>query len=158
MGGMGGPNMSSMAGPGPMGGNPNISGGQSQPQMNGSTASAIHALPASLPGQSSASLLTQKLATTQDKDARRTMLGEFIRPVSQVLQATTEKFLAVSCRSIQGQVLAGFVIPVLLLGLILAYDCMQCHVAHKTALHLGVSLHYWQSLWHVWLCTQIAGM
>ena len=88
MGGMGGPNMSSMGAPGPMNSSPNMLRGQSQPQMNGSTASAIHALPASLPGQSSASLLTQKLATTQDKDARRTMLGE-----SVMLHLTLQSFI-----------------------------------------------------------------
>lgn len=49
--------------------------GAPQLQMNGTSASAIHALPASLPGQS-ASALTQKLAATQDSDQRRTMLGK----------------------------------------------------------------------------------
>ncbi len=62
-------------GPGPMAGPPQMAGGP-QLQMNGTTASAIHALPASLPGQSSSSALTQKLAATQDADLRRTMLGE----------------------------------------------------------------------------------
>ena len=81
MGGMGpGPNMSSMGGQGPMGGGPSGPGPQSHPQMNGTTASAIHALPASLPGQSSSSALTQKLAGTQDSDLRRTMLGEHVTP------------------------------------------------------------------------------
>ena len=59
---------------GPMSGAPQ-SAGAPQLQMNGTSASAIHALPASLPGQS-ASALTQKLAATQDSDVRRTMLGE----------------------------------------------------------------------------------
>lgn len=76
---MGMPNMSSM-GQGPMAGPPQLAGGP-QLQMNGTTASAIHALPASLPGQSSSSALTQKLAATQDSDVRRTMLGEELYPL-----------------------------------------------------------------------------
>lgn len=81
MGGMGpGPNMNSMGGQGPMGGGPSGPGPQSHPQMNGTTASAIHALPASLPGQSSSSALTQKLAGTEDSDLRRTMLGKHVTP------------------------------------------------------------------------------
>lgn len=84
MGGMGpGPNMNSMGGQGPMGGGPSGPGPQAHPQMNGTTASAIHALPASLPGQSS-SALTQKLAGTQDSDMRRTMLGEHVTPLKHV--------------------------------------------------------------------------
>lgn len=77
MGGMA-PNMNSMGGQGPMGGGPSGPGPQPHPQMNGTTASAIHALPTSLPGQSSSSALTQKLAGTQDADMRRTMLGEWV--------------------------------------------------------------------------------
>lgn len=77
MGGMGpGHNMNPMGGQGHMGGGPSGPGPQPHPQMNGTTASAIHALPASLPGQSSSSALTQKLAGTQDGDLRRTMLGK----------------------------------------------------------------------------------
>ncbi len=72
---MGMPNMSSV-GPGPMAGPPQMAGAP-QLQMNGTSASAIHALPASLPGQS-ASALTQKLAATEDSDLRRTMLGKFL--------------------------------------------------------------------------------
>lgn len=82
MGGMG-PNMNSMGGQGPMGGGPSAPGPQAHPQMNGTTASAIHALPASLPGQSSSSALTQKLAGTQDADLRRTMLGKHATPLHQ---------------------------------------------------------------------------
>ncbi|KAL3159783.1 hypothetical protein ABBQ38_010189 [Trebouxia sp. C0009 RCD-2024] len=80
MGGMV-PNMNSMGGQGPMGGGPSGPGPQPHPQMNGTAASAIHALPASLPGQSSSSALTQKLAGTQDADMRRTMLGEELYPL-----------------------------------------------------------------------------
>ncbi|KAA6418584.1 MAG: poly(A) binding 8 [Trebouxia sp. A1-2] len=75
---MGMPNMSSV-GPGSMAGPPQMAGAP-QLQMNGTSASAIHALPASLPGQS-ASALTQKLAATQDSDQRRTMLGEELYPL-----------------------------------------------------------------------------
>ena len=70
---MGMPNVNSTA-QGPTSGTPQLAGAP-QLQMNGTSASAIHALPASLPGQS-ASALTQKLAATQDSDVRRTMLGE----------------------------------------------------------------------------------
>ena len=63
-------------GEGPMGGPGSLVGGPSHAQLNGTSASAIHALPTSLPGQSSSSALTQKLASTQDLDTRRTMLGE----------------------------------------------------------------------------------
>ena len=59
-----------------MGSNPQLQGGP-HAQLNGTSASAIHALPASLPSQSSSSALTQRLAATQDPDQRRTMLGEF---------------------------------------------------------------------------------
>ena len=83
MGGMG-PNMNSMGGQGLMGGGPSGPGPQPHPQMNGTTASAIHALPASLPGQSSSSALTQKLAGTQDADMRRTMLGKWVTHVPSV--------------------------------------------------------------------------
>ena len=69
-----------------MGGGPSGPGPQSHPQMNGTTASAIHALPASLPGQSSSSALTQKLAGTQDSDSRRTMLGEHVILCHQEVQ------------------------------------------------------------------------
>ena len=62
------------AGQGAMAGTPQLAGAP-QLQMNGTSASAIHALPASLPGQS-ASALTQKLAATPDSDSRRTMLGK----------------------------------------------------------------------------------
>ena len=59
-----------------MGSNPQLQGGP-HAQLNGTSSSAIHALPASLPSQSSSSALTQRLAATQDPDQRRTMLGEF---------------------------------------------------------------------------------
>lgn len=55
---------------------PQHMGGNPQLQMNGTTASAIHALPTSLPGQSTTSALTQKLAGVEDQDQRRTMLGD----------------------------------------------------------------------------------
>ena len=50
--------------------------GSPQLQMNGTSASAIHALPTSLPGQATTSALTQKLAGVEDRDQRRTMLGK----------------------------------------------------------------------------------
>ena len=75
MGGMG-PNNNSM-GQGSMGGASHQGGGGPHAQMNGTSASAIHALPASLPSQSSSSALTQRLAATNDPDTRRTMLGEY---------------------------------------------------------------------------------
>lgn len=59
-------------------------GGNPQLQMNGTTASAIHALPTSLPGQSTTSALTQKLAGVEDRDQRRTMLGELYRSTTIV--------------------------------------------------------------------------
>lgn len=90
MGGVGpGHTMNSMGGQGPMGGGPSGPGPQPHPQMNGTTASAIHALPASLPGQSSSSALTQKLAGTQDGDSRRTMLGTHAIPCHQKVQLST---------------------------------------------------------------------
>ena len=98
MGGMGpGHNVNSMGGQGPMGGGPSGPGPQTHPQMNGTTASALHALPASLPGQSSSSVLTQKLAGTQDGDMRRTMLGEHMVVYShQEAQLETQKRFSVN--------------------------------------------------------------
>ena len=55
---------------------PQHMGGSPQLQMNGTSASAIHALPTSLPGQATTSALTQKLAGVEDHDQRRTMLGK----------------------------------------------------------------------------------
>lgn len=112
---MGMPNMSSM-GQGPMAGPPQLAGGP-QLQMNGTTASAIHALPASLPGQSSSSALTQKLAATQDSDVRRTMLGKplcFCFPTSLIMTtgddmqtllhvASTVFFVGVRCYASQAK-------------------------------------------------------
>lgn len=65
-------------------GMPQHMGGSPQLQMNGTSASAIHALPNSLPGQSSSSALTQKLAGIEDPDQRRTMLG--MTAVCQTMQ------------------------------------------------------------------------
>ena len=64
-----------LTGVGMCAGMPQHMGGSPQLQMNGTSASAIHALPNSLPGQSSSSALTQKLAGIEDPDQRRTMLG-----------------------------------------------------------------------------------
>ena len=98
MGGMGpGHNMNAMGSQGPMGGGPSGPGPQPHPQMNGTTASAIHALPASLPGQSSSSALTQKLAGTQDSDLRRTMLGKpLVVYCHQEAQLKTHQDLCIS--------------------------------------------------------------
>ena len=68
-------------------GMPQHMGGSPQLQMNGTSASAIRALPNSLPGQSSSSALTQKLAGIEDPDQRRTMLGT--TAVCQTMQTST---------------------------------------------------------------------